>query len=342
GQLDSPANGEMNDMVTSFTYTTGQENPPQPPGLVATKTDALHRVTHVLYDALGRTMQITFAEGTADEATQRFEYDAAGNESAVIDENGHRTDYVYDNMNRLQQQFDPDPDGPGPLGRPTTVYTYYPDGRVKTVTDAAGRLTLNTYDPLGRLFDQTGPDPDSTDNQPPPVTQYRYDPAGNLHLVTDPLGNITTLDYDTRNRLKDVTDPEGHPTHREYYPDDNLRSVTDPDGNTTLFEYDPRGRVKLITDPLGKTIQQTYNAQQLTDTVDRLGRHIHYDYDDLGMLSTETWFAAGDASTVNVIHYTYDMVGNQLSASDNFSHLTYTYDNRNRVRTVDNAGTPGG
>src|SRR5262249_236733 len=45
GQLDTPANGEMNDMVTTFTYTTGQENPPQPPGLLATKTDALHRVT---------------------------------------------------------------------------------------------------------------------------------------------------------------------------------------------------------------------------------------------------------------------------------------------------------
>jgi RHS repeat-associated protein len=342
GQLDSPANGEMNDMVTTFTYTTGQENPQQPPGLIATKTDTLHRVTHVLYDALGRTTEITYAEGTLDEATQHFEYDTAGNQTAFIDENGQRTDYVYDSMNRLLRQLDPEPDGPGPLGRPTTVYTYYADGRVKTVTDPAGRVTMNTYDALGRLYDQTGPDPDPTDDQPAPVTQYRYDPAGNLHLVTDPLGYTTTLDYDTRNRLTDEIDAEGHRTHREYYSDDNLRSVTDPGGNLTQFEYDPRGRVMTITDPLGKTIQKTYNALQLTDTVDRLGRHIHFDYDDLGMLTTETWFAAGDDSTVNVIHYTYDMVGNQLSVSDNFSSLTYTYDNRDRVRTVDNAGTPGG
>src|SRR5262249_12508451 len=162
------------------------------------------------------------------------------------------------------------------------------------------RVTMKTYDALGRLSDQTEPDPDPADNQPAPVTHYSYDPAGNLHLVTDPLGDLTTFEYDTRNRLTDVTDAEGHRTHRDYYSDDNLRSVTDPDGNVTQFTYDPRGRVTSITDPLGKTIQQAYNALERTDTMDRLDRHIHYDYDDLGKLITETWFAAGDASTVNV------------------------------------------
>src|SRR5262249_49496148 len=38
---------------------------------------------------------------------------------------------------------------------------------------------------------------------------------------------------------------------------------------------------------------------------------------------------------------TYDLASNLLSLTDNFSTLTYTYDNRDRVKTVDNNGTPG-
>ena len=42
----------------------------------------------------------------------------------------------------------------------------------------------------------------------------------------------------------------------------------------------------------------------------------------------------------NAVTYSYDPVGNLLSATDAFSSLTYTYDDRDRVRTEDNAGTP--
>ena len=43
----------------------------------------------------------------------------------------------------------------------------------------------------------------------------------------------------------------------------------------------------------------------------------------------------------NVVHYTYDAASNLLTASDNFSTVTNTYDTRNRIQSTDITGTPG-
>src|SRR5262249_14405104 len=60
-----------------------------------------------------------------------------------------------------------------------------------------------------------------------------------------------------------------------------------------------------------------------------------YAYDDLGRPTTETW-----VGTNQVIHYGYDADSNLTSVADAFSSLAYTYDNRNRIKTASNAGTP--
>ena len=86
GELDSAVNGETDDVVTRYTYTTD--------GLMDRVTDALGRVTDYDYDRFGNLSQITFAQGTTDAAIQKFEYDAAGNQTAVVDEKGNRTEYL--------------------------------------------------------------------------------------------------------------------------------------------------------------------------------------------------------------------------------------------------------
>ncbi len=65
-------------------------------------------------------------------------------------------------------------------------------------------------------------------------------------------------------------------------------------------------------------------------------REIEFAYDDLNRRLSETW-VNGD----NTIAYAYDKASNLLSATDSFSGLALTYDARDRLRTVDNAGTPG-
>ena len=65
---------------------------------------------------------------------RRFEYDAAGNLTAAIDENGHRTDYAYDPLNRVTLITDPDPGPPESMQPPINAVN----------CDGVGKLTSTT------------------------------------------------------------------------------------------------------------------------------------------------------------------------------------------------------
>lgn len=69
-------------------------------------------------------------------------------------------------------------------------------------------------------------------------------------------------------------------------------------------------------------------------------RVMKYSYDDLNRLLKEEWIGANDV-VVNTITYRYGATRNLLSVEDKDSKLTYVYDSRNRVKSVDNAGTLG-
>ncbi len=322
------AAGGGDDLVTQYTYTAH--------GQMDTMTDALGRVTDYDYDALGRLVSITFALGTAEEATQSYEYDAAGNLAASIDELGNRTEFEYDTLNRLRRVTEADPDGAGPLTSPVTQYFHDAAGNVVRAIDARGNELLYTYDSRNRLVTATDPNAG--------VTRYEYDLAGNVTKMIDPLGHETQYVYDARNRLLETHDADGGVTRRAYDLDDNLVQVTDPKGNVTEFEYDARNRmfreIQLSPEPGGgmSEVSRTFifdTVDNLLSLHDRNGRVINYAYDDVDRIVSESW-----SGGVNEVQHTYDAVGNLLSVTDQFSTLTFTYDSRNRVKTIDNAGTP--
>jgi YD repeat-containing protein len=332
GQIDVATNGETDDLTSTMTYTAE--------GLVDTMIDPLGRVTDYDYDARGLLGTVTYAKGTADEAVMRFEYDLAGNQTAMIDGNSNRTEYQYDVLNRLVRTIEADPDGGGgPLTSPTTQIAYDARGNVASATDARGNTTTSLYDDKNRLIESTGPDPDGAGPLAAPVTRYAYDLAGNLASLTDANGNVTQYQYDSRNRRVAMTDPDGGVTRFAYDADDNLARVTDPVGNVTRFVYDARSRLVEETDPLGKKITYAYDAaDNLIQKVDRNGRETRYAYDDLNRLVKEEWIGAADV-ILNTIEYAYDAVSNLTSVFDAYSSLEYTYDARNRVQTVDNRGS---
>jgi RHS repeat-associated protein len=324
GLLDS-VSGEQDDIVTRFTYTTQ--------GLVDTVTDPLGRVTDYEYDAFGRTITIVMAQGTSDEGTRRYEYDAAGNVTASIDENGNRTEFVYDAMNLLTQITEADPDGSGPLTSPISQFVFDLRGNLTQTIDPANNATTNEYDARDRLIRTI-----DADDQ---ATTFAYDRAGNLLSIVDPLGNETRNRYDVRNRLTETIDAEGGRTRFAYDSDNNLILVVDPVGNSTSFVYDQRDRLIEEIDPRGQSLRYSYDpANQLVSKTDRNGRKTTFDYDDLGRLVSERWVGAG-GTTENVIDYDYDPVSNLVAVVDRYSALAFTYDARDRVKTVDNSGTPG-
>src|SRR5262249_6145098 len=87
-------------------------------------------------------------------------------------------------------------------------------------------------------------------------------------------------------------------------------------------------------DPLGHVTVYTYDAaNQLVAKTDRDGRVTAYTYDDLGRRTTETWQGGNE-----MIQYGYNADGLLNSGSDGSRSLALTHGNR--VKTVDNAGTP--
>ena len=307
--------GGDDDIVTRFTYTSR--------GLLDTITDDLGRVTDNDYDALGRLAATTFAVGTADEATQRFEYDAAGNRTAAIDENGNRTTFEYDINGRLTAVIDAQGNA--------TRYTYDAAGNVTQTTDSRGNVTTSLYDERDRLTEVI-----DAQNQ---VSRFVYDSEGNLTQVVDPQGNAVQYQYDSRNRVTTTIDPNTGATTFGYDADNNLASITDSVGNTTQYQYDARNRVVTevqTSQPENPTTFEYDVVDNLTARVDRNGRRTEFAYDDLDRVLAETWVGGN-----NTIQYAYDAVGNIASVNDAFSSLAYGYDSQDRIQSVSSGGANG-
>ncbi len=123
-------------------------------------------------------------------------------------------------------------------------------------------------------------------------------------------------------------------TTTAYDADGEVKTVTDPDGNRTTFSYNAEGEKIGEQDPAGGTATFAYDADgEMTSQVDALGRTTTYSYNAEGEETGETWISASSGVTdVNTL--TYDNDGNQLSAANFNGAYTYTYDDENRVLTV--------
>jgi RHS repeat-associated protein len=276
--------------------------------------------TNYTYDARGRVASVSQADVGADglSETTAYQYDADNDVTAVTDPTELTTDYLYDGGGREIEEADPDPStgltDPSPnSGSPETYYTYDGDGNLLTVTDPNSNTTQYIYDKLGRETEEIDADPAtgaaSADDAACPKTSYFYDLAGNLQSLTDPDNNITTDTYDMLGSVTGqiVTQP-GTSLHQQ-----------------TSYQYDGDGDLTQETDPDGRVTTYAYN--------------------DLGQELQERWFgtataqAQGNAS--DVLNYTYDNIGEMLSAGDDNSNYTFTYNTLGQQTTVSNADTIG-
>ena len=152
--------GNVPDQITTYTYTSGISGVPD--GLIASITDSQGHVTQYTYGAEDFTdneghlhdssfpgdlvTTVISAQGTAEQTVTHYEYDARDNISAVFDGLGNETDYQYDDLNRLTQVTDPDPDGSGPESNPVWNYAYDQDGNQTSTVDPLGNVTQYAYD----------------------------------------------------------------------------------------------------------------------------------------------------------------------------------------------------
>ncbi len=161
-----------------------------PAGRLISDTDATGRVTSYAYTDNGLTAKVTeSAPGSGSYTEETDTYDAAGNLTAKVTDNGATTtDYAVDAGNQVTSQtVDPN----GTLDR-VTSYTYDPDDNVTSQSVAQGsnsaiQSTSYTYDAMGNKTTETLTDPGAEGpvgwwplTQPSGTTVSDYSGTGNL------------------------------------------------------------------------------------------------------------------------------------------------------------------
>lgn len=336
---------------SSFTYDSlGRRN---------TFTDFNGNTTTFEYSSGDQPTRVTFADATY----QLLQYNQFGQvtlEEFYEADNTlvQRSATKYDDIGRVVEEIagaEGDPDHP-----PTIVRKHYdgqlldweiivnpesPDETPGTpVESRLSRITDFEYDDNDRLIRQIDAEGG--------VVEFRYDANGNRVLLQDPVGNITTWVYDELDRVVEERDPfywvelvESQSDLGSLSSDELLERIAPIDpvspgdpSDTRDPLYDDSSVVDLAANIGADHIRAfRYDGEgNQTKLIDRNGRRREFAYDHAGRMLEETWFTAETGTLVETISFTYDSLGNQLTASDSNSKYRFEYDSLNRQTLVDN------
>jgi RHS repeat-associated protein len=327
-QSSSPTWGAKPDVVTTFTYNSGQTVVTNPNGAASTYAyDAQGRVTSAT-DALGRARAQTWTANSDIQSTT----DALGSGSLP----GNQTTNEYDALNNATKTELPTG------AAASAVYATGADCssaggdsfQVKCTTDASGNTASYDYDAAGNVTTEKDTTPGGTGA----ISQrFTYDTAarsvcggfaGQVCTSTDGNGNITTYAYDTAGNLTTVTPPA--PQGATTYTYDSLSrvtSVTDGNGDTTEYGYDLRDRMVLTTFDGDTTFATTYYPNGLAQyQSDSFTGTKQFEYDTRGNVTQQIGALSGLLNK-----YTYDRAGNLLTFQNNGTVTTNIYNSANEL-----------
>ncbi|MFN8488977.1 MAG: RHS repeat-associated core domain-containing protein [Caldilineaceae bacterium] len=298
-------------------------------------TDALGNMTAMSYDANNRmtseTRTRTLPDGTHQNVTLQYTYDAKGNLISDIDPNGNtftvnnnvldKPDTVVNKLGAISYyQYD----DRGYLVRMTdanggqSAHTYDLEGRELSSTNADGHTTRYTYNALGQRVAEIAPDGGAK--------HTGIDAVGRVISQTDELGNVTRIAYTTG--VVTTTNALGQRSVQYVDSDGNTTASVDAAGHTTTFIYDKgsqfHGEGRLTETHLadGTTTHTEYDANgRVIAQTDQAGVTTHFEYDALGRLS-----GVRDALG-NLTSYGYDALGRQVTQTDALGRITrFEYD----------------
>ena len=287
--------------------------------------DADGQVINYSFDLLDRQMAIDYPAGTADVA---FGYDALSQRTVMTDGTG-TTNWVFDAVGRPTTITQPSVGSVGygydSLGNRTSLS--YPDGKVVTYTyDLAARLTNATdwqaqttsysYNTMGQPI---------TVALPNAVTsRYTYDNAGRVAVIshttlTQTLAIYTYTVDAVGNRTRVLESTLITVTNGSSISHNSIAS------GALVTTTGTRGSVTALTG--GSAILAFTHIRQAPSSV-MASVTINDAYDPLYRLT------AANYSTGQVYTYTYDAVGNRLSDGGPAGAKVYSYDDANRLTTV--------
>lgn len=341
-------------ITTLFTYETS--GPAE--GALKTITHADGRVESVVYDANGRLLTVSL---NGDEIL-RLDYSEIGLVKLTAVADGSTEEYYYGLNGELvkfkdpleqvvQNQFDADsqltrtirPDGlAGGIiydqnGNPIKVYdpryeltrfTFDDHSRMTSITDARNNKSQYSYDAAGNLERITFPDES--------YESANYDAHGNLTVAINRRGQSSTYSYNADGQVTRKVYPDSSTVDYVYDTAGNLIEMTDTTG-ITQFTYYPTHLLKRITYPSGRFLEFTYDtAGRRTSSIDHLGYHLRYSYNDHGLLDKIT-HQIGDGTETELVDYDYDAKDRLVKKTlGNGVYTTYEYDLSNQLKRLTN------
>ncbi|HEX2205847.1 MAG TPA: RHS repeat-associated core domain-containing protein [Longimicrobium sp.] len=251
-----PASG----MVTSYTYTdadltavcecAGAPGPNDPVSYVEygafglpTRVHGSRPETRYWYGARGQLDSIAVGTGTG-RAVTRYEHDARGRVTSVLDPAGHSTRYHYGSSGWMNTDS-------VVASRGRTAYAHDAHGRTVLVRGPLERVDTLAYDALNRVVRGAAPGAAvgfaydalfATTVTDPEAKTFRYWPnaLGWADSLATPGGGGARFTYNRDGSVRTRTNRRGQTVTYAYDALGALRSVT-ADGKTTTYGYDPAG-----------------------------------------------------------------------------------------------------
>lgn len=253
------------------------------------------------HDSLDRQTVITDGEGF----TTRFTYDAAGNQTHII-----QGLYEGDDEQKKAKEF-----------VVINEFSYDLAGRMLSKTDGEGNTTQYAYNAVGDRIQVIDPLNESVDEHR--ITEYRYDKAGRQTDEISNAGGHKVMQYDETGLLKKES---------------QLQSE-DRNGNQVWtwveYTYDGNGRIQTETRPGSTSLEIADDKVEYVTTENIVTR---YEYDAVGN-QTDLYHAYGTDDERH-IRMEYDANNRKVADIDGETHRTsYEYDAQgNQIRVTDAEG----
>jgi RHS repeat-associated protein len=304
---------DQNGHASTFTYDAADE--------VVAMADPLGRLTTYTYDTLGRV------SGLADPSGRTFTptYDPGGRLASVGFADGSLQRFSYDNLNRVTQVADVNPDG---VVAGTTNFEFDQASNLTRVAEPDGDVVAYQWDLAGNQTKITYPDGSSV--------AYGYDELNRMISAVHSGQGETRYQWDNDSRLTEAVFPNGGQRRYRYH-GEQLTQFSDA-GRTWNLAYDHSGRLKRITGAETRTFTYDNGGQLATATNGR--QRLAYTYDPAGNLTniTETTTNRHRLDRRHGDHDGYSRGGDRDDRDDRRSaeksSTTYTHDAANQLLTA--------
>src|SRR5258708_7654511 len=340
---------------TGTTYVNTQKTYDGTYGLVTVDTDQRGKNTNYSYDTYN-LYPATVTNPLTQQTSFTYNYQS-GKVKQKTDPNTRVFQWVYDGLNRLTAEIQPD------LTTPTTlvtknsyVYTDTPGAvSIRKTSNLDTTITRDTYqyfDGLGQLIQQRikaeGTNYEVTDKVYNNIGLLQkeslpyFSPGSSSTSPTTTTSLYINYTYDTMQRVVTTVDNLGTTTNT--YNNWKL-TVTDKNNKTKDLYKDAYGNLVQVDEHNGASTYSTYYVydylSDLTKITDALGNVRNFAYDGLGRRLTAQDLHDPADTTFGNWTYTYDDAGNLTQRLDaNNQTVVYVYDDINRIQTEGLFGLP--